>query len=42
MPAQVVGESAEVVPAVTMPDAAGVSAAVGEANDEDADTLDKA
>ncbi len=42
MPARVVGESAEVVPAVTMTDAAGVAAAVGEADEEGADTPDEA
>ena len=36
MPVRVVGKSAEVVPAVTLTDAAGVSATVGEADEEDA------
>ncbi len=35
---RVVGESAEAEPAVTLTDAAGVSAAVGEADEEVADT----
>ena len=37
MPVQVVGKSAVVVPAVTLTDAAGVSATVGEANERNSD-----